>query len=335
LTKAGAGTLVLSGDNTYVGVTTINAGTLVVGVNAPLSANGALGNASSAVLLGNTATADNASLLIGGAFTVSRAITVRSGNTGVMTLGGSADNNSAFTGAIGLQKDVTITQAATTAGNALTISGGISATTAGAKTVTFNNAGDVTVSITAIADGSGTIAVVKQGAGTLNLNVASTYTGGTTLGAGHLSLGADNVLPNTGLFTFAGGILDANSHTDTIGPLSLTASSTLNLSPGGASGTLTFASMTAAASTVWTINGWTGDAGTDGADDHIFISADPGATVLGQIQFTGFAAGALRLGTGEIVPVPEPINIALGVFGAVFLVFGLGRRLYASPRFRA
>src|SRR4030095_11725887 len=174
------------------------------------------------------------------------------------------------------------------------------------------------------------------GAGTLTLSGANAYSGGTMLSAGHLALGANNVVPDTGTFTFAGGILDANNRTDTIGPLSLTANSTLNLSPGGVSGSLTFASMTASASTTLTINGWTGFANTAGTDDHIFITANPGTTVLGQIQFTGFAPGALWIsGTQEIVPVPEPINVALCVFGAVFVVFGIGRRLRAQARQQA
>ena len=178
--------------------------------------------------------------------------------------------------------------------------------------------------------GGADVALAKDGAGTLTLSgAANSYTAGTTLSAGHLALGANNVVPDTGTFTFAGGILDANSRTDIIGPLSMTANSTLNLNPGNGSGTVTFASMTASAGTVLTINGWTGLANTAGTDDHIFITADPGATLLSQIQFTGFgfAPGAIRLGTGEIVPVPEPINVALGIFATVLVMGGIVRRV--------
>src|ERR1041385_7708256 len=71
---------------------------------------------------------------------------------------------------------------------------------------------------------------------------ANTYTGGTTLTAGTLQLGANNVIPDTGTFAFAGGVLNANNKTETFGPLSLTANSTLNLVNDANHSTLTFAS---------------------------------------------------------------------------------------------
>ena len=37
--------------------------------------------------------------------------------------------------------------------------------------------------------------------------------------------------------------------------------------------------------------------------------------------------GALQLNDGEIVPVPEPINVALGIFGVVFAGVAGFRRL--------
>src|SRR5262249_9596170 len=52
--STGQGTLVLSGTNTYTGTTTVAAGTLVAGTNAPSGSAGALGNATSSVLVGDT-----------------------------------------------------------------------------------------------------------------------------------------------------------------------------------------------------------------------------------------------------------------------------------------
>jgi hypothetical protein len=92
--------------------------------NAPVSANDALGNAASAVLVGDTTGTANALLLTNGAFTVSRNITVQAGNTGTTTLGGSTDNNSSFTGNIVLGKNVTL-QSTTTGANAVTFSTGV------------------------------------------------------------------------------------------------------------------------------------------------------------------------------------------------------------------
>jgi autotransporter-associated beta strand protein len=257
------------------------------------------------VLLGDTTGSLSASLLAGGGFTIGRNITVQSGSSGTAALGVNTASIATFSGNIALNKNAILT--APSGGEAI-FSGVISGTGFG---------------------------ITKSGAGTVTLTSANTYTGGTTLSQGTLKLGVNDAL-GTGGLTFAGGILDANNRSDsTIGALSLTANSTLNLHAGGAAGLLTFTSVaTVTGGRTLTINGWSGSAGGAGTDDRIFITADPtGSGILGQIQFTGYAAGANWVsGSGEIVPVPEPINVALGVFGAVFLMFGFGRRLYKSAR---
>ena len=65
ITVVGPGSLALSGASTYTGVTTIRSGAILVGGNAPSGLPGALGNATSAVVLGDasTVTADNLALL--------------------------------------------------------------------------------------------------------------------------------------------------------------------------------------------------------------------------------------------------------------------------------
>ncbi|MEO8614603.1 MAG: putative Ig domain-containing protein, partial [Luteolibacter sp.] len=96
LTKTGAtasyvstqtGVLTLSGANTYTGVTAVYEGILT------LNSAGALGNATSAVLLGNTTGSVNAYLLAGNV-TVGRNITVQSGNTGTAYLGSASTSSS-------------------------------------------------------------------------------------------------------------------------------------------------------------------------------------------------------------------------------------------------
>jgi autotransporter-associated beta strand protein len=291
-----------------------------------------LGNATSAVLLGDTTGSANASLLTGGAFTIGRTVTVQAGSSGTATIGGNTDNNSTFSGAVTLNKDATVTQVATTGANTLTLSGGVSAGTSGTKTLTVNNVGSVTVSTAAIANGSGVVALAKQGSGTLNLNVASTYTGGTTLTGGAITLGADNALGgSTSSFNFNGGTLNANNHRFSVGALSLTASSTLNLVNDSSAVPITFSSASATAGTL-TINGWQNNS----TRDEIIITSQPSAAFLSEVQFTGFAAGATWIAaTGELIPsgvtpVPEPINLALGLFALV----GLGWKV-VSGRMKA
>ena len=162
LTKAGTSTLLLGAANTYTGVTTVNNGTLQLDVSAPHAANGALGNASSAVILGSSASPVDATLSLltnGAGIDVGRALTV--GNFGTSTtLGGlNPTGTSTFSGAITLNKTATLTAAA----------GG-------------------TVDFTGVLSGTG--GLTKTGAGTVNIGGASsnTFTGNVDLAAGTLSI---------------------------------------------------------------------------------------------------------------------------------------------------
>jgi autotransporter-associated beta strand protein len=215
--KAGTGSLLLSGANSsYTGATTISAGTLLNGGNVAVSTNGPFGNASTAISLGNAATTTNNSsvaLLTNGAYTISRTITVANqSTTGTYTIGGNTDNSSTFSGAITYNKPVIVTQVATTGVNTLTISGGMTSSTA-ANAITFNNAGSVTISTTAIAAGTGT-SVVKNNSGILSMNIANLYTGGTTLNAGTIGVG---IVSGLGAMAqpvvLNGGSLDLNTNT--------------------------------------------------------------------------------------------------------------------------
>lgn len=175
---------------------------------------------------------------------------------------------------------------------------------------------------------SGAFGITKTGSRALILNAANNYAGGTILDAGTIQLGAIDGALGSGGFEFAGGTLEANNRTENLGALTLSATSTLNLAPGGSAGIMTFASATASVGEVLNINGWSGSAGSAGTDDRIFITADPGATVLDQINFVGFGT-AMWLGTGEIVPVPEPTEWALIAFAALSVLYK-----FVLPRLR-
>ncbi len=73
--------------------------------------------------------------------------------------------------------------------------------------------------------GSGQIAIVKNGAGVETLSGPNTYTGGTTIAAGTLQVGANNTLPIGGMVAFGdashSGTLDLNAFSQQVGGLAL------------------------------------------------------------------------------------------------------------------
>ena len=197
ITKTGTGTLTLSGVNTYTGATSVLGGTLVLTAAAPSGAAGTLGNAASAVLLGDTTGAVNASLLTSAAVTIARAVTVQAGNTGTITLGGSGANAATFSGAITLNKAASFAAAT---GGTTTFSGIVS----GAGALTKSDAGTVILSGTNTFTGGVTIA---NGVLQVN-NAAAAGTGSITIGAA--AAAANRLLVNGGV-TIANAISFGNT----------------------------------------------------------------------------------------------------------------------------
>ena len=72
-----------------------------------------------------------------------------------------------------------------------------------------------TTTISAILGGSA--ALTKTGAGTLTMSGTNTYTGGTTINGGALSLAANDVMTDSGTILVNGAIFDINSHSDNVG----------------------------------------------------------------------------------------------------------------------
>jgi autotransporter-associated beta strand protein len=223
--QTGAGATTFSFANTYTGTTSISAGTLIAGANAPSGSAGAFGNAASAVTLGSAATTTNnssPSLLIGGAFTVARPVTINNNATsGTYALGGSTTSTSTFSGAITMNQPVTFTQAAS---GTLNVTGGV--TNVGTNTLTFNNAGSVSASGAAI--GGGTLSIVQSGSGTTTFGFANTYTGTTTINAGTIAVTGSGTL-GTGSVALGGGTFDISGATSS----SYTLGSTQTLSGTG------------------------------------------------------------------------------------------------------
>ncbi len=189
-------TLVLSGAaSDYTGATSITAGRLIVSANAPSGAVGALGNATSDVLVGNTSGSSLATLVSDTAgVNIGRNIRVQTGNTGVITVGGiNASGTVTYSGNVIL-------------GTNSAAAKGVTLTAATGGTVEFTGGILRATSATGVTD-----TLTVTGGGTVALRGSNTFTGATTISAGTLLL--DDATNNgqklsaTAALTLSGGSL--------------------------------------------------------------------------------------------------------------------------------
>jgi autotransporter-associated beta strand protein len=209
---------------------------------------------------------------------------------------------------------------------------------------------------------SGGGALIVTNAGLRRITAATTFTGNTTVSGGTLELSADaalggtqQILIETGgtllfsgsaaltnrindsvAFRLGGGTLNTGGLSERLGTLTLSANSTLNF--GSGSSVIRFAAssgQTWTSGRTLTLANW-----TSGSDRLFFGSSASGLTAgqLAQISFlnpSGFATGtypAMMLGTGEVVPVPEPITLIAPLSLLGWLGWRRVRHQNRSPR---
>jgi len=310
--KAGAGTLALTGSNTYSGPTTVNAGTLQIGSG---GASGALGT-------GTVVIAGGAGLV----FDRSDAATIAN------TIVGAGDLTQAGPGTTILAGDNSYGGSTTVGAGTLQIGGGAASgtlgtgavTVAGGASLVFNRSDAATIANTIGGAGS----LTQAGAGTTILTGANSY-GATTVGAGTLQIGSGGTSGTlgTGAVTIADGAGLVFNRSDTAtaansigGAGSLTqagpgatilagansysgattvGAGTLQIGAGGASGTLGTGAVTNNATLVFNRSDALTVANTIGGPGSL-VQAGAGATTLaGANTYAGattVTGGVLRIG---------------------------------------
>jgi fibronectin-binding autotransporter adhesin len=273
-TKAGSGELVLSGANSYTGLTTVSSGVLNI------QNSSGLGTTAS----GTTISLGAALQLQGGIAVGTEAITLN--GSGIASDGAlrSISGNNSYAGVVTFGSASTIASDAAT----LTLSGAI---INGGFAATFAGSGNV------ISSGvlSGTGGLTKNGGGTLTLSGINTYSGGSTLNGGVTIINSSSSLGAVGgPATINGATLE----------VAATFTSTRNLILGNASSTILVDPAFA-----FTVNGIVSGAGTLNKTGAGTIILGGGNTYGGT---TNVSAGILRLGTTNVIPDASAVTVSSG-----------------------
>jgi autotransporter-associated beta strand protein len=263
LTQNGTGTLDLTGANTYMGGTTINAGTLQIG-------NGG----TTGSIAGNVTMNNVGAVLV---FDRSDSVTFGGAISGVGNLTQTGTGTLVLTGADTYVGGTTIRAGAVQIGNGGT-TGSITGDVLDNASLVFDRSDSVTFNGSITGSGS----LTKNGSGTLTLTAANTYSGGTNINAGTVAVPFDPSL-GSGPLSFDGGTLEALPGNGTI-----TSSKAVTLNAGGG----TFLVDT---NTTWVSGGVIGGVGS-------LSKAGQGTLILaGDNTYTGgttISAGTLQVGTG-------------------------------------
>jgi autotransporter-associated beta strand protein len=218
LTKSGAGTWVLEGDNTYTGTTAIQSGLLIAG-HANAIGSGAITLNNDAILglgagdftrqpnVGATVSGNRVTFLANGGFAAFGAdrIVNFGGASGIVAIG-----STATPGVIGDMNGKTFILGHATATHKVTVTNTLDFGNA-SRTIQVNNGAaaiDAEISGVIQPQAAGTAGFTKTGAGTLLLSNSNTYNGSTTINGGTLIItGATQA---TSAITFGGGTLGLN-----------------------------------------------------------------------------------------------------------------------------
>jgi autotransporter-associated beta strand protein len=295
LTKAGAGSLTLTGNNTFTGGVTISTGELKITHGNALGTGPKTINAQNAGYLTLDGSAGNISL---------------ASNLSITTAGLSILNSAGNNVINGTVRTIAGngTSTITSDGGSLNLAGNIDSGATGNRVLELSgtSTGANTVS-GSISNGTATLAITKSGTGTWSItNGTNAYTGATNINAGTLAVSATGSINTSSGVNINGGDFRYNASTN-LSPTVTFNSGTISgtnwqgslsgqtigtgqtISPGNSPGTATTGAQTWASggSYLWEINNATGTAG-----------ADPGWDLLsgsGTLDITAASGSAFNL----------------------------------------
>jgi autotransporter-associated beta strand protein/T5SS/PEP-CTERM-associated repeat protein len=306
LSKAGSGTLILTGSNSYTGGTTITGGTLQLGnggasgsIAGNVTNDGTFAiNRSDTFAFGGVISGTGSFAQIGPGTTILTAANTYSGgtviNSGMLAVAADA-NLGAATGGLSFGGGTLQFLSGFTTNRVVTLN-------AGGGTVDTNGTG---ATLGGSISGSGPF--TKTGSGTLTLSGASSYSGATAVNAGMLQAGAANAFASGSAFTVASGAtLNLASFNQTIGSLAGAGSVTLG------SATLTTGTDNTSTTFSGAISG-TGGLTKIGAGTLVLSGANTysGGTTLAAGTLT--LANNQALGTGALTTTGSVVDYANGV----------------------
>jgi autotransporter-associated beta strand protein len=218
LTMGGPGMLTLSASNNYSGPTAINGGILALGNawslgnTSAVSFNGGTLQYSSvnqADISGKIVSSGSAILLNTNGQNITFASGIASSNTGGLTVSGGGTLT--LTASNSYSGPTTVTSGTLQLGDGVTNNGYVGGNIAvtGALIVANPNSETLPGNI------SGAASLTKSGVGVLTLGGSNSYSGGTTINAGVLSLSNTSAIGNSGNITFGGGALQYGSFNTT------------------------------------------------------------------------------------------------------------------------
>jgi len=307
--RLGVGTTIFSGTITQTGMATALGLQGTTTVNNPITINGGavtvIGGSSVATLsgvsgsgIGTAGVAQGGTLVLG----VTNALNTNA-NLTIGTFGGTDSGTVSLNGFD--QTVRALTSSSTTIQSGTRIVRNNSASRASTLTV-GNGGGSGTFNGTIVNGAAATLALVKTGAGTQTLVNTNTYTGGTSINEGTLTLGhASDTLANNGAVNINGGTLALGTNSDTVGAVTLTSGSITS-----STGVLTGSSYDVRSGSVSAILGGSGIALTKTTGDSVTLSGtntytggtsiDNGTLTLGHATDTLANTGAVNVNGGTL-----------------------------------